>query len=306
MKRIFFLLLFTLLIYGNSPKTIAVQTSAPLQGELTLNDVEVFSQDNKFGLKDKSGNVIVEPNYKKMIRLGESSWIIQKGTKFGIMDTYGNYLVEPKYRHVDRYFGTYAKLGNDRNFGLYNEKGEVIIAPQYSKIDPLFGEMFLTYRNYKYGIIDKQGNLILDNEYDDIYMPTPNTLRIKYQGEWYEVARAKEGEITIPQESKNINVDGNELKITKVITDTGIISGYGALTVADYLLKLITSISPAYEQTIDELMFSQGAETVNILFKLGWIPKFPFTYAKKYYENLRHPYNGPLSEIREDVIKQLK
>ena len=300
MKRLLSFLIFLSLF---APSAFA---TPPMLGSLTMDDVEVFSQDNKFGLKDKAGNVVVDADYKKLIRLGKSSWIIQKGSKFGIMDSNGNYLVEPKYRHVDRFFGSYAKLGNDKDYGLYNEKGEIIIVPEYSRIDPLFGQMFLTCKNYKYGIVDSEGNEILENEYDDIYMPSPDVLRIKYQGEWYEVERALKGEISLPENSQKINVDGNELKITKVITDTGIISGYGALTAADYLLKLITSISPAYEDTIDELMFSQGAETVNIFFKLGWLPKFPFKKKKKYFENLRHPYNGPLSDIREDVIKQLK
>lgn len=300
MKKIF--CLFLLIISLTCTPSCAIEQDNTLTNE----DVEVFSQDNKFGLKDKSGNVLVEAKYKKLIRLGTSSWIAQKGSKFGIIDSYDNVLVQPKFRHVDRYFSKYAKLGNERDYGLYNEKGEIIIMPQYTRIDPLFGQMFLTRKNYKYGIVDSEGKEILENDYDDIYMPDPNTLMIKYDGEWYEVERAAQGEITLPDNTSKISVAGNELKITKVITDTGLASGYGALTAADYILKIFTSISPAYEETIDELMFSQGAETVNIFFQLGWIPKFPFTYAKKYYQNLVQPNNGPLSDIREDVKKQLK
>lgn len=299
MKKLFCLLFFGFLISSNC------SFAQTLSGELSVNDVVIFSENEKFGLKDKAGNIIVEPEYKKLIRVGDSSWIVQKGNKFGLMDTNGNYLVEPKYRHVDRVMGKYAKLGNSKDYGLYNEKGEIIILPEYSRIDPLFGEMFLTYKNYKYGIVDHTGKVILENEYDDIYMPSPDVLRIKYQGEWYEVERAAQGEISLPENTQKINVEGNELKITKIITDTGLISGYGALTAADYLLKLFTSISPAYEQTIDELMYSQGAETVNILFQLSWLPKFPVTYIQKYIDNLRHPYNGPLSDLREDVKKHI-
>lgn len=299
MKKKVLLILFALVICQNC------LFSQTLQGNLSVSDVDVYSEDNKFGLKDKAGNIVVEAQYKKLIRVGNSSWIIQKGNKFGLIDTNGNYLVEPKYRHVDRIFGKYAKLGNSNDFGLYNEKGEIIIMPQYSRIDPLFGQMFLTCKNYKYGIIDSTGKEILENEYDDIYMPSPDVLRIKYQGEWFEIERVAKGEITLPENTQRIKVGQNELKITKVITDTGLISGYGALTAADYFLKLFTSISPAYEQTIDELMYSQGAETVNIIMQLGWLPKFPVTYIQKYIDNLRHPYNGPLSDIREDMKKQI-
>ena len=299
MKKIFCLISLGIFTFNS------IGLAQTLQSNLTMEDISVFSQDEKFGLKDKTGNIIVEPIYKKLIRVGSSSWIVQKGSKFGLIDLNGNYLVEPKYRHVDRIFGKYAKFGNSKDYGLYNEHGEIIITPEYTRIDPLFGQMFLTCKNYKYGIVDSTGKEILENEYDDIYMPSPDLLRIKYQGEWYEIERAAQGEISLPEYTKKINVDGNELKITKVITDTGLISGYGALTAADYLLKLFTSISPAYEQTIDELMYSQGAETVNIIFQLGWLPKFPVTYVQKYIDNLRQPYNGPLSDIREDVKKQL-
>ena len=125
MKRLLSCLIFLSLF---APSAFA---TPPMLGSLTMDDVEVFSQDNKFGLKDKAGNVVVDADYKKLIRLGKSSWIIQKGSKFGIMDSNGNYLVEPKYRHVDRFFGSYAKLGNDKDYGLYNEKGEIIIVPEY-------------------------------------------------------------------------------------------------------------------------------------------------------------------------------
>ena len=162
MKRLLSFLIFLSLF---APSAFA---TPPMLGSLTMDDVEVFSQDNKFGLKDKAGNVVVDADYKKLIRLGKSSWIIQKGSKFGIMDSNGNYLVEPKYRHVDRFFGSYAKLGNDKDYGLYNEKGEIIIVPEYSRIDPLFGQTFLTCKNYKYGIVDSEGNEILENPKEKI------------------------------------------------------------------------------------------------------------------------------------------
>lgn len=40
----------------------------------------VFNDDGKFGLKDENGNIVVKAEYKKLIRLGESGWIIQKGS----------------------------------------------------------------------------------------------------------------------------------------------------------------------------------------------------------------------------------
>lgn len=299
MKKIFILAGLFLILQNTTFAQEAPKTA------LKMSDVVVFSEKGKFGIKDKSGNIVVKPTYKKIIKLGNSSWIFQKKDRFGLMDSNGEILIQPKYRHVDRYFGTYVKLGNDKDYGLYDETGKTIIPPKYTKIDPLFGKMFLTYQNYKYGITDFNGKVLLKNEYDDIYMPNPKSIRIQYDGEWYEIERAKQDEEIVAPNVKKVTIDNKEYTITHLLADTGVISGYSALTAADYTLKIFSSISPAYEQTIDELMFSKGADTVSIFIKLGWIPMFPVTYVKKYCENIRTPNNGPLSDLRNDMKKQL-
>ena len=53
-------------------------------------------------------------------------------------------------------------------------------------------------------------------------------------------------------------------------------------------------------------MLSQGAETVSILIKLTWLPRYPFTYARNYYKYVRNPNNGPLAEIRNKLKKKFK
>ena len=270
-----------------------------------MSDVQVYSEDGKFGLKDLDGNIVVEPDYKKMIRLGNTSWIIQKRSKFGLMDSSGNYLIKPKYRHVARIFGKYVKLGNDNDFGLYDETGKTIVPPEYSSIDPLFGQMFLTCKNFKYGIVDVNGRQLLENKFDDIYMPTPTTMRIQYNGSWYEIERLHDDELVIPPNVQKITIDNQDFRLTSLITNPGAASGYSVLTATDYFIKIFSSISPAYEDTIDDLMLSQGAETVNIFMKMSWLPKFPYTYLKKYINNLRSPNNGPLSDKRNQLKQEI-
>lgn len=305
MKKFFILLGLILLLNGCVFAEDNIQE--PIKASVSMSDLTVFSSGKKnlFGLKDKQGNIIVAPQYKKLIRLGDSAWIVQKKNKFGLIDNNGNYLVEPKYRHADRILGKYLKIGNDNNFAIYNDKGEAIIPPEYSSIDILFGGMFLTKKNYKYGVSDKNGKVILDNIFDDIYMPKPNIMRIEYNGQWYEIEQIAGGEIELPEDVKSIKTDSN-FRVTTFITDPVTASGYSAVTFTDYFLKIFSSISPSHEETIDELMLSQGAETVNIFIKFTWLPKYPFTFAKKYYHNIRTPNNGPLSEIKNELKQKME
>lgn len=298
MKKFILLFIFTLLVNGSAHAIVDTQTSR------TMADVEVFSEKNKFGLKDKEGNIIVKADYKKLIKLGKSSWIVQKNNRFGLIDCDGNYLIKPKYRHVERVLGKFVKFGNDNDYGIYNEYGETIIEPIYSRVDLLFGGMFLTYKDYKYGVVDFKGKQLLSNVFDDIYMPKPNIMRIEYEGQWYEIEQVTAETLTLPEDVKNIKYNEN-FKITELINNPLPATGYSVVTATDYFIKLFTSISPAYEDTIDDLMLSQGAETVSIFMKATWLPKFPVTYIKKYYINVRTPNNGPLSDVKKNLKKQM-
>lgn len=274
---------------------------------VTINNtsVKVFSEENLFGLKNSDDTVLIEPEYKKLIRLGNSSWIAQKGSKFGIIDSEGNVLVPIKYTHVDRLLGKYAKLGKGSKYALFDEHGQTILPQEYSSIDLLFGGMFLTCKNFKYGVVDMGGHTILENKFDDIYMPKPNIMRINYNGQWYEIEQARGETLALPQDIQNIKGDEN-FKISELIAKPGTATGYSVVTFTDYFLKVFSSISPAHEKTIDELMFSQGAETVSIFIKLGWLPKYPFTYARNYYNTVRTPNNGPLSDVKYELKRKLQ
>lgn len=300
-----FVILFLLMI--STCSNVLANPSEPLKSTISMDDEVVFSNDKKnvlFGLKDKSGNIIVDAQYKKLIRVGNSAWIINKKNKYGMIDCAGNILVEPKFHHVDRMLGKYVKLGNENNYGVYNEFGEAIIPNEYMSVDLLFGGMFLVKKNYKYGVVDRNGKLILNTIFDDIYMPKPNIMRIQYNGQWYEIEQIVSGEFQLPDDVKNIK-ENSDFRVTKFVTDPLTASGYSAVTFTDYILKIFSSISPSHEETIDELMFSQGADTVNIFIKCSWLPKYPFTFAKKYYHNIRTPNNGPLSNVKNELKQKM-
>ncbi len=262
----------------------------------------VFNENGKFGLKNECGQVIVDAKYKKMITLGESGWIIQHKNKFGIMNDNGEIIVEPKYSRADRVLGRFAKFTKGDKNGIFDEKGFEVLPVEYSSIDLLYGGMFLTCKNYKYGVTDLNGQVILDNIFDDIYMPKPHLMVIVYNGNKYEIEGVKGTELTLPFDKL---ADSSNFKITEIMSNPATATGYYGVTATNYFLKIFSSISPAYEDTIDELMFLQGADAANTIIKFSWIPKFPFVYAKKYYQNLVAPNNGPLSGVKNDLKRQL-
>ena len=267
-------------------------------------EVLPYSENDKFGLKDTQGEIITKAEYKKLVRLGESAWIMQDGSKFGIIRDDGTIIVKPKYNQAERVLGKFVKFRRGDLYGIFDEMGFEILPVEYSSIDLLYGGKFVTCKDYRYGMADFNGMIILDNIFDDIFMNDYNTLIVVYGPEIYKIER-KDGEaLTVPYDLQSIR-DVSVVDISRFRTNPITSTGYYGISATNYLLKLFSSISPAYEETIYELMFSQGADTVSVLVKMSWLPKFPFVYAKKYYKNVASPNNGPLGDLRNNLKHKL-
>lgn len=270
-----------------------------LTNVVSASQVTVYSDDGKFGLKSDT-NVITEAQYKKLIPLGETSYIALKGYKYGIVNNKGEVILDFKYSHANRILGKFVKFQNHKGVGLYDEYAKEIITQEQDSIELLHGGMFLVSNKYKYGVTDFNGTVLISNVCDDIYMPKPNVMRIRYKGEWFEIEQVNSMTLTLPKDVQSIK-ENSDFKITKLVTSPIMASKYSLVATTDYSLKIFSSISPAYEATIDELMLSQGADAISVITRVSWIPMFPFVYAKNYYKTFRNPNNGPLSEIKNSI-----
>lgn len=276
-----------------------------MNSAVVAQDVTTYSEDGKFGLKTLEGIVVTEADFKKLIRVGEGAWIVQKGSNFGLMDNNGEYLLKPKYKNAERILGRFAKLGRGGVYGLYDDKGNAVVEHKYSSIDLLYGRMFLVGKDYKYGLVGFDGRVILEPVVDDIYMPKPNIMKIQYEGKWYEIEQVSGGTFELPDDIRTIRENTN-FKITEFITDPVTSTGYGVVSAGDYFIKVFSSISPAYEQTIDELVLNHGADVAGILMKSTWLVKFPFVYAKNYFNTVKSPNNGPLADVKANLKSKIK
>ena len=136
-------------------------------------------------------------------------------------------------------------------------------------------------------------------------MPNPYTLKICYDGEWYEIEKKSKGDFELPANIMSLGEEG-DFKITQIVQKPVMSAGYGVISTSDFFIKLFSSISPAYEETIDQLILNHGADTATILIKSSWIAKFPFVYVKNYINNIKSPNNGPLSDIKNDLKNKIK
>ena len=100
-------------------------------------------------------------------------------------------------------------------------------------------------------------------------------------------------------------VNNDNFNIIQIIENPVTSASYGVVSASDYIIKLFSSISPAYEQTIDELLFDYGADTVGILIHPMWIIKFPISYSKNYFNILKASDTGPLSNVKTNLKNKI-
>lgn len=176
----------------------------------------VFVKDNKYGVMNISGEILIEAQYDKLEEAKLGIFIAKKGDKYGVINTSKEEKIPFEYTSIvynekadiyvleDSNFNSnvlnsnfetkitgilvelneskgYLKLRIDDNYKYYNfkfeEKQEKDIFPNRT--------LFLSKKDGKYGYVNKNGEIIVDYIYDDaIEQNDYGYCAIKKDGKW--------------------------------------------------------------------------------------------------------------------------
>lgn len=149
----------------------------------------IYEQE-KWGVIDTKGNVIIEPSYEEMIVIPdptkpificmenvnyEDGTYISKAVNEKNEVIYTNYdQVEVIYHYDENnnlwYENNVLKVQKDGKYGLINLEGKELLSVAQDSIEPITGvkSVFVTTVNQKKGLVDSMGKVIIDNKYQDI------------------------------------------------------------------------------------------------------------------------------------------
>lgn len=141
------------------------------------------TSNNKEGVIDKTGNLIIEPNYEKVIipNLSKAVFVISENlntNEYKVLNDKNeqiikNYNIEPILGHTEELVNEYRgvlKYKKDEKYGLLSIDGKELTKPIYDEI-VTDNEDFYNYKvkiNGKYGLLDENGTVIITPEYLDI------------------------------------------------------------------------------------------------------------------------------------------
>ena len=114
-------------------------------GDLDLSEFETFRDNGQYGLKDKEGNVILEPSFAYIYDFRGDYAEVSTGDCEGLIDRNGNVVVPAEYDNVktsyygpasseysNYYSGGYFAVEKDRKLGFVKEGGEITCEPKIS------------------------------------------------------------------------------------------------------------------------------------------------------------------------------
>ena len=209
---------------------------------LDTENILVTTTDNKVGMIDYKGNIIIEPKYAKIEKFDDRCLIVtneedlsglidmrgtividvmykeiiaakyeddriilrKKNGKFYLGDMRGDPITEEKYDSMD-------SVGDDRTiqvcnkgkYGLIDLNGNLIVEPKYMSIDKFHeGLAKVCNENGEYGFIDTSGNIVIECKYSYGIWFNNGVALVKLGDKWGGINRT--GEIIVPIEHENI------------------------------------------------------------------------------------------------------
>ncbi len=193
-----------------------------------------YKQNDKYGLIDFQGNIIVKAKYEEISGLDyrEGLLLVKKRGKYGVININGATVVKAKYDKIDSdgYYeegADYSKAGfivgkgsdNDYKYGYINCKGKQILGNKYNQIERITNtnqndDIYLVaFEKGKAGLYIN-GKNIIKHKYEDIIYEVNNDCLILQEDSKQGISDFN-GKITIDMQYDNIFVSGKYINAQK-------------------------------------------------------------------------------------------
>ena len=197
------------------------------KGNIASKNYFAAYQNNKWGVIDSEGNIVIDPSYAEMI-------IVPNSKEDVFLCTYD----------VDYDAGTYkTKALNSKNEEIFTDYSQIEAISNTDENNNLWYEtnILRVEKDGKYGLIDLSGKTLLECEYDEITAlgGSKGILKISKDGNYGVVG--EDGKILIPPQYANIENLDTESKVGFVVQNEE-----GKYGIVDY--SNATILEPKYDE----------------------------------------------------------
>ena len=123
----------------------------------------VQSKNQKYGIIDKNGKIVLNFEYEDLSDLSENFVIYKENNKYGIIDIEKNIKSKAIYDRIRPFKEGVAAVCINNKWGFINKKGEIVIEAKYFDVSNFSdGLAAISYEKYKTaGYINKNGKIAI-------------------------------------------------------------------------------------------------------------------------------------------------
>lgn len=243
MKKVFAVILAIVVVVMFVFVIKGLLTKDKSQGKIISKDYAVAFKDNKWGVIDNEGNIVIDPSYAEMIVIPNSKNDVFLCT-YDVDYTSGTYKTKTLNSKNEEIFTDYEKVEAIQNmddkanvwyennclkveksgkYGVINLSGKELLSCEYDQITSIEGikNAFKYLKDGKYGVVDSEGKIVLKPEYTDITnlgKDSKDGFIIKNEEGKYGVVNYSGETVLTPDYESVLKVHGNDLY---VVTKSG-------------------------------------------------------------------------------------
>lgn len=153
------------------------QTIIPTQYKeiLTLKDgynseYIIVNEDNKYGVINTTGTVLVEPKYEEIKYLNSSTmFAIKESGVWKLFNTENsNIIIDGGYDDIVEAKNDSITIVKEGKYGIINVNKEEKVVPQYDDLKYIFSIYYIAKKNGKFGVINLENEEIIPFEYTNM------------------------------------------------------------------------------------------------------------------------------------------
>lgn len=174
------------------------------------------SKNGKYGLINYNGKELLECEYDSIepIKYIKNSFVTVKDNKKGLVDNSGTIIIENKYANIqaltDKYEDGYIVKNDSSKYGIINYNKKQILECKYTEIKNICGsEMYVVKEGEDLEIVDSTGTIKLKNQFDEATSIDNNNIIIKKFNSYGIITSSGEEKISPKYQFLAYLYDGN-------------------------------------------------------------------------------------------------
>ena len=143
-----------------------------------------IKQGGKWGYIDKSGKMVIAPQFNEALRFSEGLASVKSGDKWGYIDKSGNMVIAPQYEMAYQHQEGLAAVKQGGRWGFIDNTGKMVMAPQFQDAYGFSEGLVDVKDGGKWGFIDKGGKMVVTAKYDAVHAHFEGLAGVKQGGKW--------------------------------------------------------------------------------------------------------------------------